>query len=258
VSGRLTGKVALVTGAARGQGEAIARLFVAEGARVLVTDVLDEQGRAVAADLAPAAAWAPLDVTDPEAWQRAVRECVDRFGRLDILVNNAGIGIPPVPIENETLEGHRRTLDVNLTGVWLGMRAVIPQMTAQHSGSIVNTSSIDGLAGTAGMASYAASKFAVTGLTRTTALEMGRHGIRVNSVHPGVIETPMLDDAPPDIRAKLDRMMARQPSARMGTSREVALAVLFLASDEASYCTGASLPVDGGHLAGPYREGYDS
>ncbi len=257
MSSRLEGKVALVTGAARGQGEAIARLFVAEGARVLVTDVLAE-GAAVAHELGDAAAWAPLDVTDQGAWQAAVQACVNHFGRLDILVNNAGIGIPPVPIEEETVEGHHRILDVNLTGVWLGMRAVIPQMTAQHAGSIVNTSSIDGLAGTAGMASYAASKFAVTGLTRTTALEVGRHGIRVNSVHPGVIDTPMLDAAPAEVRAKLDRMMARQPIARTGTAREVALAVLFLASDEASYCTGAALPVDGGHLAGPYREGYES
>ncbi len=155
-------------------------------------------------------------MTDQGAWQAAVQACVNHFGRLDILVNNAGIGIPPVPIEEETVEGHHRILDVNLTGVWLGMRAVIPQMTAQHSGSIVNTSSIDGLAGTAGMASYAASKFAVTGLTRTTALEAGRHGIRVNSVHPGVIDTPMLDAAPAEVRAKLDRMMARQPIARTG------------------------------------------
>ena len=257
MTGRLAGKVALVTGAARGQGEAIAKLFVSEGAQVLVTDVLVE-GASVAGDLGPDAAWAVLDVTDPEAWQAAVQACVRHFGRLDILVNNAGIGIPPVPIEEETFEGHRRILDINLTGVWLGMRAVIPQMTAQHSGSIVNTSSIDGLVGTAGMASYVASKFAVTGLTRTTALEVGRHGIRVNSVHPGVIDTPMLEAAPPEVRAKMDRMMARQPIARTGTAREVALAVLFLASDEASYCTGAALPVDGGHLAGPYREGYHS
>jgi 3alpha(or 20beta)-hydroxysteroid dehydrogenase len=254
---RLDGKVALVTGAARGQGEAIATLFAAEGARVLVTDERCDQGREVAGRLGEAsAAWAELDVTDERQWAAAVQTCVRTFGRLDVLVNNAGIGIPPVGIEHETTEGHRRTLDVNLTGVWHGMRAVIPVMTAHGGGSIVNTSSIDGLAGIAGMTSYAASKFAVTGMTRTAALELGGRGIRVNSVHPGVIDTPMVAEAPADVKARLERMMRRQPIPRMGTVRDVALAVLFLASDESAYCTGVSLPVDGGHLAGPYREGF--
>jgi 3alpha(or 20beta)-hydroxysteroid dehydrogenase len=193
---RLAGKVALVTGAARGQGEAIARLFVDEGARVLVTDVLEAEGRAVADELAEKAAWHPLDVRDEQQWTQAVDACTSAFGRLDVLVNNAGIGIPPRRIEDETVEGHRFTLDVNLTGVWNGIRAVMPVMTAQRSGSIVNTSSIDGLVGTAGMASYVASKYAVTGLTRTTALEAGGRGIRVNAVHPGVIDSPMVAGAP--------------------------------------------------------------
>ncbi len=254
---RLAGKVALVTGAARGQGEAIARLFVAEGARVLVTDVLEPEGRAVADDLGEMAAWHALDVTSEDEWTHAVAACTATFGRLDVLVNNAGIGIPPRRIEDETAEGHRRTLDVNLTGVWHGIRAVLPVMTAQRSGSIVNTSSIDGLVGTAGMASYVASKYAVTGLTRTTALEAGHRGIRVNAVHPGVIETPMVAGAPAEIRARLDRLMARQPIPRTGTPREIAYAVLFFACDESSYCTGSSLVVDGGHLAGPWREGFD-
>jgi 3alpha(or 20beta)-hydroxysteroid dehydrogenase len=258
MSGRLERKVALVTGAARGQGAEIARLFVEHGARVMLTDVRHDEGRAAADALAPNAAYAELDVRDSRAWATAVDACLGRFGAIDVLVNNAGIGIPPVPIEEETFETHRTTLDVNLTGVWLGMRAVIPHMAARGSGSIVNTSSIDGLAGTAGMASYAASKFAVTGLTRTTALEVGHRGIRVNSVHPGVIDTPMVKAAPAAVREKLDRMMSRQPIARTGTAREVAYAVLFFASDESSYCTGVSMPVDGGHLAGPYREGYDN
>jgi 3alpha(or 20beta)-hydroxysteroid dehydrogenase len=257
VGERLAGKVALVTGAARGQGEAIARLFVAEGARVLVTDVLEDEGRAVAAGLGNAAAWHPLDVTDEGQWASAVAACTRTFGRLDVLVNNAGIGIPPRRIEDETSEGHRRTLDVNLTGVWHGIRAVMAVMAAQGSGSIVNTSSIDGLVGTAGMASYVASKYAVTGLTRTTALEAGGRGIRVNSVHPGVIDSPMVANAPAEIRARLDRLMARQPIPRTGTPLEVAYAVLFFAGDESSYCTGSSLVVDGGHLAGPWREGFD-
>jgi 3alpha(or 20beta)-hydroxysteroid dehydrogenase len=257
VGERLTGKVALVTGAARGQGEAIARLFVQEGARVLLTDVLEAEGRAVAEELGEKAAWHALDVRDAQQWAQAVAACTSAFGRLDVLVNNAGIGIPPRRIEDETAEGHRYTLDVNLTGGWNGIRAVMPVMTAQRSGSIVNTSSIDGLVGTAGMASYVASKYAVTGITRTTALEAGGRGIRVNAVHPGVIDSPMVAGAPAEIRARLDRLMARQPIPRAGTPLEVAYAVLFFAGDESSYCTGSSLVVDGGHLAGPWREGFD-
>ncbi len=254
---RLAGKVALVTGGARGQGEAIARLFVCEGAGVLVTDVLDTEGRAVAEDLGEKAAWQALDVRDEQQWFAAVEACTRAFGRLDVLVNNAGVGLPPRRIEDESTADHRFTLDTNLTGVWNGIRAVLPVMTAQRSGSIVNTSSIDGLVGTAGMASYVSSKYAVTGLTRTVALEAGQRGIRVNAVHPGVIETPMVANAPAGIRARLDRLMARQPIPRAGTPLEIAYAVLFFASDESSYCTGASLVVDGGHIAGPWREGFD-
>jgi 3alpha(or 20beta)-hydroxysteroid dehydrogenase len=258
VGERLAGKVALVTGAARGQGEAIARLFVAEGARVLVTDVREEEGRAVTDALGEAAAWHALDIRDEAQWTLAVAACTSAFGRLDVLVNNAGIGIPPRRIEDETPEDHRFTLDVNLTGVWNGIRAVMPVMKAQRSGSIVNTSSIDGLVGTAGMSSYVASKYAVTGLTRTVALEAGGRGIRVNAVHPGVIETPMVAEAPAEIRARIDRLMAHQPIPRTGTPLEIAYAVLFFAGDESSYCTGSSLVVDGGHIAGPWREGFDA
>jgi 3alpha(or 20beta)-hydroxysteroid dehydrogenase len=136
-----------------------------------------------------------------------------------------------------------------------GMRAVVAAMRDAGGGSIVNIASIDGLVGVAGMASYTASKFAVTGLTRTGALELGRFGIRVNSIHPGVIASPMVDHAPPDVRERLDRLMAQQPIPRMGTPAEVASLALFLASDESSYCTGAQFVIDGGHLAGPYREG---
>jgi 3alpha(or 20beta)-hydroxysteroid dehydrogenase len=257
VAGRLAGKVALVTGAARGQGEAIARLFVAEGAQVVVTDVLETEGRAVAGELGEAAVWCALDVADPDQWAAAVREAIDAFGRLDILVNNAGIGIPPARIEDETVEGHRLTLDINLTGVWHGIRAVIPVMSTQRSGSIVNTSSIDGLVGIGGMSSYIASKFGVTGITRGAALENGPRGIRINSVHPGVIDSPMVANAPAEVQARLARLMARQPIQRTGRPEEVAYAVLFFASDESSYCTGSSLVVDGGHLAGPWREGFD-
>jgi 3alpha(or 20beta)-hydroxysteroid dehydrogenase len=252
--GRLDGKVALVTGAARGQGEAEARLFVAEGARVVVTDVLDDQGRALAAELGDAACWTHLEVADEAGWTAAVALAEERFGRLDVLIGNAGIGIPPRRMVDTTVADHHRTIDVNLHGIWLGMRAVAPLMARGGGGSIVNISSIDGLVGVAGMASYAASKFAVTGLTRTAALELGPSGIRVNSVHPGVISSPMVEQAPADVQARLRVILDRQPIARMGTPEEVAKLVLFLASDDASYCTGAQFVIDGGHLAGPWRD----
>lgn len=254
MSGRLEGKVAFVTGAAKGQGAAEARLFAAEGARVVVTDVDDVS--AVVDELGDRALGVALDVAEPDQWARAVDAAVEGFGRLDVLVNNAGIGIPPRTAVEETLEDHRRTMAVNGDGVYLGMRAVTPVMTAQGSGSIVNISSIDGLVGVAGMMSYTASKFAVTGMTRVAALELGAHGIRVNSIHPGVIATPMVDHAPAETRAKLDRLLERQPIPRMGTPEEVAYLALYLASDESSYCTGAQFVIDGGHLAGPYREGF--
>lgn len=255
MAGRLAGKVALVTGAAQGQGAAEARRFVAEGARVVVGDVQHDAARGIARELGAAAMFVPLDVTDEAQWERAVLAGLGEFGRLDVLVNNAGIAVPPTLLDAISLDDHRRIMAVNLDGVLLGMRAVVPAMREAGGGSIVNISSIDGLVGVAGMTSYAASKFGVTGLTRAAALELGRFGIRVNSVHPGVIASPMVDGAPPEVRARLDRLMARQPIPRMGTPEEVANLALFLASDESSYCTGAQFVIDGGHLAGPYREG---
>ena len=253
--GRLAGKVALISGAAQGQGAAEARRFAEEDARVVVTDVLVDGARAVAASIGDAALAVPLDVTEPDQWDAAVRATLDAFGRLDVLVNNAGIGIPPRVLEDTTLDDHHRTMAVNLDGVLYGIRAAVPAMRASGGGAIVNISSIDGIVGVAGMTSYTASKFAVTGLTRSAALELGRFGIRVNSIHPGVIASPMVDGAPPAVRARLDRLMAMQPIPRMGTPEEVANLALFLASDESSYCTGAQFVIDGGHLAGPYREG---
>ncbi|MFA5883240.1 MAG: SDR family NAD(P)-dependent oxidoreductase, partial [Acidimicrobiia bacterium] len=169
--GRLEGKVALITGAAMGQGAAEARRFVAEGARVAVTDVLADTAREVAGEIGDAAIAVPLDVTDPERWDHAVRATVDAFGRIDVLVNNAGIAVPPVVLEDMAWDDHRRILAVNLDGVLLGMRAVVPVMRDGGGGSIVNISSIDGIVGVAGMTSYAASKFGVTGLTKSAALE---------------------------------------------------------------------------------------
>ena len=200
--------------------------------------------------------YARLDVTSPADWATAVTLAEERFGKLDILVNNAGIGIPPRPLLDTADADHDRTMDVNLNGVRHGIRAAVPALRRAGGGSIVNISSIDGLVGVAGMSSYTASKFAVTGLTRSAALEFGRDGIRVNSVHPGVIHSPMVDQAPAHVRERLDGYLDRQPLPRMGTPEEVAYLVLFLASDESSYCTGAEFVIDGGHLAGPWREGY--
>ena len=253
--GRLAGKVALLTGAAQGQGAAEAWRFAEEGARVVVTDVLADGARDVAAAIGDEAVAVTLDVTEPDDWDAAVRRAVDAFGHIDVLVNNAGIGIPPRALEEVALADHRRTMAVNLDGVLFGMRAVVPVMRDGSGGSIVNISSIDGIVGVAGMTSYAASKFAVTGLTRSAALELGRFGIRVNSIHPGVIASPMVEQAPPEVRERLDRLMAQQPIPRMGTPEEVAHLAVFLASDESSYCTGAQFVIDGGHIAGPYREG---
>jgi len=256
VSARLSGKVALITGAARGQGAAEARRFVAEGAKVAITDVLDAPGAALAAELGGAAFYRHLDVTSEADWTAAVAETVDRFGRLDVLVNNAGIGSVGT-LEGLPLETHRQIVDVNLHGVYLGMRAVKPAMIASGGGAIVNVSSIDGLAGVLGMTSYAGSKFAVTGMTRSAAIELGPLGIRVNSIHPGVINSPMVAEAPPEVVARLLRLMDRQPIRRMGEPEEIASLALFLASDEASYITGTGVVIDGGHLAGPFREPLD-
>ncbi|MGW1029062.1 glucose 1-dehydrogenase [Streptomyces sp. NPDC002577] len=252
--GRLEGKIALISGSARGQGAAEARRFVREGAQVVVSDVLDEEGLALAKELGDDALYVHLDVADAQDWARAVATAEEHFGGLDILVNNAGIGLPAGPLQDMDPENHARILDVNFNGVWLGMRAALLALRRRSGGAIVNISSIDGLVGVAGMASYTASKFAVTGLTRTAALEWGRHGIRVNSVHPGVISSPMVEQAPQEVLEKLRTYLDRQPLARMGTPDEVANLVLFLASDEASYCTGAEFVIDGGHLAGPWRE----
>ena len=251
---RLAGKVALITGGARGQGEAETRRFVAEGASVAITDVRDDEGEALAAELGDATCYLHLDVTDPDQWAGAVASTVERFGRLDVLINNAGIGIVAPLATTASLDDHHRVIDINLHGVYHGMRAVRDAMVASGGGSIVNISSIDGLAGVLGMTSYSASKFAVTGMTRSAAIELGPVGIRVNSIHPGVINSPMVAEASPEIHAKLDRLMQMQPIRRMGEPGEVAALALFLASDEASYITGTGVVIDGGHLAGPWRE----
>jgi len=249
--GRLAGRVALVTGAASGIGESTARTFAREGATVIVADINAEAGEALARDLGPPAWFLALDVADPAAWDEAMAQVMQRHGGLDVLVNNAGIGRTS-HLTDETPEQHRRMLDINLTGVWAGIRAAVPAMQARGGGSVVNISSIDGLVGVAQNASYVASKFAVTGLTRSLALELGEHAIRVNSVHPGITRTPIMPAGP--LHPRLQNAIDRQPLKRIGQPQDIANAVLFFASDESAYCTGAGLVVDGGHIAGPYRD----
>lgn len=250
---RLAGKVALVTGAASGIGEATARVFAQHGAKIIVTDIRIELGITVAQSIGSPATFLPLDVRNESAWEQTIAEVVQRFGGVDVLVNNAGAGTGG-GIEHETVEGHKKVLDINVTGVWLGMRAVLKAMDARGGGSIVNISSIDGLVGVEGLSTYVGSKFAVTGMTRSVALELGDRNIRVNSVHPGIIATPMVQQTPATSMARLEAAVARQPIKRMGRPEEIANAALFFASDESSFCTGASLVVDGGHIAGPYRD----
>jgi 3alpha(or 20beta)-hydroxysteroid dehydrogenase len=244
-AGRLEGKVALITGGARGQGAAEARLFADEGACVVVADVRVEMGEELVAELGDCAMFSSLDVSREEEWESALAATVERFGALHVLVNNAGIGHSS-PIVEHTLADYERVVAVNQVGVFLGMRAVIPAMTDAGGGSIVNVSSGAGLRATKFMIGYAATKYAVTGMTAAAALELARYGIRVNSIHPGVIDTPMLGDIRDPIGSAL---VKSTPMRRMGRPEEIAQAVLFLASDESSYVTGAHLPIDGGMTA---------
>jgi 3alpha(or 20beta)-hydroxysteroid dehydrogenase len=244
MTGRLEGKVALISGGARGQGAAEARLFAAEGARVIIGDVLDDEGAQTAEELGDAVAYRHLDVTDEANWQAVVAEAEDLFGPVSVLVNNAGV-LSFGSLEKVELAEFERVMRINVHGVFLGMKTVAASMERAGGGSIVNTSSTSGLTGLPFLSAYTASKWAVRGLTKTAAIDLGRKGIRVNSVHPGGIDTPMIagtaSDAP---------FYKRLPVARMGTADEVARAVLFLASDEASYTTGAELAIDGGATCG--------
>ncbi len=238
---RLAGKVAVVSGGARGMGASHVRALVEEGARVVFGDILDAEGEAVAKDVGADTRYVHLDVTQPDDWQRVVATAVDEFGGVDILVNNAGI-INVGLIEDYELSEWHRILDVNLTGVFLGIRAVVPPMKAVGRGSIINISSIEGMAGTIACHGYTASKFAVRGLTKSTALELGPSGIRVNSIHPGLIKTPMTDWVPDDLFTTA--------LGRAADPREVSNLVIYLASDESSYSTGSEFVVDGGCTAG--------
>ena len=245
MAGRLDGKVAIITGAARGQGAAEARMFAAEGAQVVLGDVLDAEGEAVAAEIGAAARYVHLDVTSEADWAAAVA-AAEAMGPLNVLVNNAAI-LVFTSIADTTLEEYRRVIEVNQVGTFLGIRSAIAPMERAGGGSIVNISSIDGIGSKNALVSYSSSKGAVRAMTKTAALELGQSGIRVNSVHPGGVFTPMVGDVPIDI---LDLGHQHLPLRRIGRVEEIASMVLFLASDEASYCTGGEFVVDGGWLAG--------
>ena len=252
--GRLEGKVALITGAARSMGAATARLFAAEGAKVVVADVLEAEGKALADAIGAGAAFQRLDVSDEKAWGAARDAAVGRFGGIDILVNNAGILHFAALLDTE-LADFERVLRVNLVGCFLGMKSIAPTMIAAGRGAIVNISSIDGLKGANCIGAYAASKWGVRGLTKVAALEFGHRGVRVNSVHPGGVDTPMGN--PGGLKGEeLNKDYKDVPLQRIGQPEEVARASLFLASDEASYINGSELAVDGGWTAGHYYHGY--
>jgi len=243
VADRLAGKVALISGAARGMGEAHARAFVREGAKVVLGDILPEV-KDVAASLGDDALGLTLDVTDEQSWRDAVAAGEERFGKIDVLVNNAGILVID-ELASTTTETFRRIMDVNALGCFLGMREVVPAIKRAGGGAIVNLSSVEGLGGNRFLIAYSGSKFAVRGMTKSAAIELARAGIRVNSVHPGGIDTPMVRAFAPDDETM--KYVGKQvPLHRPGRPEEISEAVVFLASDEASYITGQTVYIDGG------------
>jgi 3alpha(or 20beta)-hydroxysteroid dehydrogenase len=235
--GRVDNKVALITGGARGMGAADARMLVKEGAKVVIGDILDDEGTALADELGDAARYVHLDVTSADEWAAAVETALSSFGKLNVLVNNAGI-VQLGPLKTLDVARWQQVLDVNLTGPMLGTKSVIQPMIDAGGGSIINVSSIEGLRGAAYVHSYVASKWGLRGLTKSSALELAGHNIRVNSIHPGFIRTPMTKHLPDD--------MVQAPLGRPGTPDEVATFVVFLASDESSFSTGSEFVVDGG------------
>ena len=248
---RLENKVAFVSGGARGMGAAEARLFAREGAKVVIGDVLDDEGRQTEAainEFGGECLYVHLDVTSEESWESAVAETVNRFGKLDILVNNAGV-VSRVPLEDLNVDEWDRVMDINSKGVFLGTKAAIPEMRRSGGGSIVNISSISGIAGQSYVSAvYNASKGAVRIFTKSTAIQYASEGIRANSIHPGPIDTPMTAFRQGDPQAVADSI-GRIPLGRNGVPDDVAYGVLYLASDESSFVTGSELVIDGGFIA---------
>ena len=247
---RLENKVALISGGARGMGAVEAKLFSVEGAKVVIGDVLEEDGRRTEAEINEAGGeclFVPLDVTSEAQGQAAVETAVGRFGKLDILVNNAGI-YRTERVEDVSEELWDQVMGINAKGVFLGTKHAIPEMRNAGGGSIINISSVAGLVGNHISAAYSASKGAVRLLTKSTAIQYAKEGIRCNSVHPGTIETPMTAVMLADQQYRQDRM-ERTPLRRLGTAQDVAYGVLYLASDESSFVTGSELVIDGGRTA---------
>jgi 3alpha(or 20beta)-hydroxysteroid dehydrogenase len=243
---RLDGKVALVTGAARGIGAAIARAMIGEGAKVVIGDLLDHEGEALAVEIGAAAKYVHLDVTKPDDWEAAVATAVNVYGKLNVLVNNAGIN-NLAPIDQYSHADWDKIIAINLTGVFNGIKAAIPALKAARGGSIVNMSSLAGLRGEAVMPGYVATKFGVRGLTKAAALDLARYGIRVNSIHPGIVRTPLSAEGP-----KVS--MSHVAMNRIGEPIEIANLTAFLASDDSSFSTGAEFVADGGEFAGLIRQ----
>lgn len=242
---RLDDKVALITGGARGQGAAEAELFVNAGAHVVITDVLDAEGDATAERLGAACEFLHHDVASEDQWASVVDTIIERHGRLDVLVNNAGI-FRTVGLIETSLEMWQKMMDINQTGVFLGMRTAAPAMQANGSGSIINISSIAGMKSAAVAHAYSASKWAVRGMTKSAAVELAPSGVRVNSVHPGIIDTDMLQEFGQGVR---DSIETRIPMGRVASAEEVGKLVLFLASDDSSYCSGHEFVIDGAMIA---------
>lgn len=251
MTGRLQDKVAIVTGGARGMGEATIRLFAREGAKVVIADVLEAEGQALAADIGDAAMFQRLDVSDEASWTALVDAVIARHGRIDALVNNAAV-VAFGPITELSVADIDRVLGINVKGTMLGLKHVGAKMCAAKRGAIVNISSVDGLRGVNSVSLYSSSKWAVRGFTKSAALEFGHQGVRVNSVHPGGVNTAMGNPQALEGEAK-NAGYERVPLQRIGEPEEIAAASLFLCSDEASYICGAELAVDGGWAAGYYH-----
>ncbi|NHP17224.1 glucose 1-dehydrogenase [Rhodococcus sp. IC4_135] len=248
----LDSKIVLVTGGARGMGACHARNFVDAGARVVIADVLDDEGRSTASELGENALFVHLDVSSEQSWTDAIEAARSHFGSVTSLVNNAGIELA-APLHETPVEQWDKVIDVNLKGVFLGIKAVIPDMLSAKSGSIVNIGSGAGLIGYENMSAYTSTKAGINGLTKTAAIEYGKHGIRVNALHPGIVQTPMLKDtmdSNADLKQILNDSVKFQAIGRMGETNEISEVISFLLSDRASFVTGVSLPVDGGLILG--------
>lgn len=242
---KLEGKVAIITGAAQGMGAMHARKFVEEGAKVVVTDINEQAGQQLADELGASAIFLKLDVSKADNWNSVVQATEEKFGPVTVLVNNAGVGIFKT-LEDLTEKDFRLTFEIDELGVFLGMKTVVPSMKKANGGSIINISSVDGLVSAPTAIAYSASKHAVTGMTKGAATELGQFGIRVNSVHPGIIESPMA--AQPDVIEYIKKLELDIPLRRSAKTEEVSNVVIFLASNDSSYCTGSQYVVDGGMI----------